>query len=118
MWLHFVLSIEGTLMQSLEKVAEAAFGKAIKKWAGDRHLRLEYVKFTGAMGWPDRFVTWRRADGTPGLIWIEWKRKGEKPRPLQLHIHLLLRSMGHDVRVYDDWHVALSEVQAVVESTI
>uniref|UniRef100_UPI0034E962FB hypothetical protein n=1 Tax=Klebsiella pneumoniae TaxID=573 RepID=UPI0034E962FB len=64
---------EGTVMQSLEKVAETVFGKAIKKWAGDRHLRLEYVKFTGAMGWPDRFVTWRRADGTPGLIWIEWK---------------------------------------------
>jgi hypothetical protein len=101
-------------MESLEKVAEAAFGKAIRKWADERKIKLEYVKFTGSMGWPDRIVLWQGGH----LIWIEWKRKGEKPRPLQAHIHQLLRSMGHDVRVYDDWHVALSEVQAEVAATI
>lgn len=101
-------------MESLEKVAEAAFGKAIRKWAGERKIKLEYVKFTGAMGYPDRIVIWQGGH----LIWIEWKRKGEKPRPLQVHIHQLLRSMGHEVLVYDDWTEALDYVKEKIAETL
>lgn len=106
------------MMETLESRAEAAFGRAISDWALSAGHNLAYVKFTGAKGWPDRIVTWGTPDGPAHTIWIEWKRKGEQPRPLQTHIHTMLRGMGHDVRVYDDWGLALDEVKAEVESTL
>lgn len=105
-------------MESLESRAETAFGHKISQWAAENNVNLAYVKFTGAKGWPDRIVTWGRPDGPVHMIWIEWKRKGEQPRPLQVHIHQQLRGMGHDVRVYDDWKLALDEIQAEVRATL
>ena len=102
-------------MSVLETVAEAAFGRRIKSWADDNGIALSYIKMADSRGWPDRLVIW----GPPAnMLWIEWKRRGEGPRPLQKYIHQQLRSMGHDVRVYDDWGLALAEVQAKIQSTI
>lgn len=105
------------MMERLESSVESDFGKKITEWAMAKGYNLAYVKFTGMRGWPDRIVTWGLPDGPPHLIWVEWKRPGEEPRPMQKHIHKQLRGMGHDVRVYDDYRVALDEIKAEVEST-
>jgi hypothetical protein len=105
-------------METLESRAETTFGQKISQWAAENKVNLAYVKFTGAKGWPDRIVTWGRYGVLPRMIWIEWKRRGERPRPLQMHIHQELRRMGHDVRVYDDWQLALDEIQAEIRATL
>lgn len=105
-------------MERLERSIEAAFGRQITEWAMAEGHNLAYVKFEGAKGWPDRIVTWGLPDGPAHLIWIEWKRPGEQPRPLQKHIHKMLRGMGHDVRVYDDLYLALDAIKAEVVASI
>ena len=102
----------------LEKDIEAKFGEKLSSWAYEQNINVMYVKFSGVKGWPDRIVTWGGPGGPPHLIWIEWKRPNEEPRPLQLHIHKLLQGMGHDVRIYDDYRVALAEVQEEIRATL
>lgn len=98
----------------LESGIESAFGRRLCDFAQEelKHKGFDaaYLKIQGARGWPDRLVIWGHFDGPANYIWIEWKRPGEKPRPMQLHIHKILRAMGADVRVYDDWRIALEEI--------
>lgn len=47
----------------------------------------------GQVGWPDRLYAYRGE-----IIFIEYKAAKEKPKPIQLHIHDLLRK--NDVRVF------------------
>lgn len=101
----------------LESAIEKAFGSAISSWAMAENINLAYVKFTGAKGWPDRILTWGTPDKVLGMIWIEWKAPGEKPRPMQLHIHKILRGMGHDVRVYDDHRLALDTLKEEIRTS-
>ena len=70
-------------------------------------------KFTspGFDGMPDRIVL------LPGgrMAFVEVKMSGEKPRPLQLARHKLLRSLGFQVYVLDDEQQIggiLDEIQA------
>lgn len=49
---------------------------------------------SGTVGWPDRIVI--IPDGKIGFV--EVKRPGEKPRPIQVHRHNQLRQIG--VKVY------------------
>lgn len=52
----------------------------------------------GMAGLPDRLVL------LPGakIIFVEVKRPGEKPRPIQTHIHNQLRLLGFRVEVVDN----------------
>lgn len=104
-------------MDRLEKDIESDFGTKLSTWAYENGFNVVYVKFTGAKGWPDRILTWGDPGGPPHLMWVEWKRPDEEPRPMQRHIHKILRSMGHEVRVYDDYRIALAEVQEEIKST-
>ena len=51
----------------------------------------------GQVGWPDRLYIYNGH-----VLFIEFKRLREKPRPIQQHIHDLLRAHHIDVRVVDD----------------
>ena len=52
---------------------------------------------SGTVGWPDRIVI--LPDGKIGFV--EAKRPGEAPRPIQVHRHKLLRLLGCKVYVLD-----------------
>lgn len=77
-----------------EKIIEQKFREAVKAVGGVA------VKFTspGWDGMPDRLAL------LPGgrMAFVEVKAPGEKPRPLQLTRHRLLRRLGFRVYVLDD----------------
>ena len=77
----------------LEKIIEEKLKKAVKQNGG------VCWKFTspGTAGVPDRIVL------MPGgrIAFVEVKAPGEKPRPLQLSRHKLLRRLGFLVYVLD-----------------
>lgn len=102
-------------MEQLEKDIERGFGSKLSAWAYEEGFNVVYVKFTGAKGWPDRIIAW--GEGVPHLVWVEWKRPGENLRPLQAHVHKILRSMGYEVRVYDDSRIALDEIKEEIRAT-
>jgi VRR-NUC domain. len=70
------------------------------------------LKISGAgRGIPDRLVL---LPGRP--LFIEFKRPGGKPTPLQLHVHEKLRKLGYAVEVHDDADEALRSCTRHVEA--
>lgn len=77
-----------------EKRVEQKLAKAVKAHGG---ICPKLVS-PGFAGMPDRLVL--LPDGRFGFV--EVKAPGEKPRPMQLSRHRLLRSLGFQVYVLDD----------------
>lgn len=77
-----------------EKTIEQKFVAAVKA-VGGLALKFTSPSFDGV---PDRIVL------LPGgkMAFVEVKAQGEKPRPLQLARHRLLRRLGFRVYVLDD----------------
>lgn len=77
-----------------EKTIEQKFVMEVKRVGG---LALKFTS-PGFDGVPDRIVLF------PGgkMAFVEVKAPGEKPRPLQLARHRLLRRLGFKVYVLDD----------------
>lgn len=67
----------------------------------------------GRRGIPDR-IFWLPG-GKPLLI--EFKRPGEQPRPLQSHIHALLKQLGYHVEVHDNEAEAFESVRRALDAT-
>lgn len=89
----------------IESDIETKMRKLIKKRGG------LFVKFVSpsSRGVPDRIVLKK-----PGIIiFVELKREGETPTPLQKHWHKILRSFGFDVRVIIGMQEALRFVEEV-----
>jgi hypothetical protein len=82
--------LEKKIEQRLRVIAKKAGGLAAK-WVSP-----------GMSGVPDRIVF------LPGgrIIFVELKRPGEKPTPLQNRIIEMLRGLGADVRVVDSMEKA------------
>ena len=90
-----------------EKITEQKLTKAVKNMGG---IAPKFVS-PGFDGMPDRIVL------LPGghIGFVEVKAPGEKPRPLQLARHGLLRQLGFKVFVLDDEQQIggiLDEIQA------
>ena len=77
-----------------EKTIEQKFRAAVKA-AGGLAVKFSSPGFDGA---PDRLAL--LPDGR--MAFVEVKAPGEKPRPLQLARHRLLRRLGFKVYVLDD----------------
>jgi hypothetical protein len=99
-------------MPRLERTVEERFGELLSKWAYANKQDVLYLKLQipGNRGWPDRVVMFPHNH----TLFIEWKREGEDPRKLQLHIHGVLRKMGFEVQVHDNEHIAMAEVTAFI----
>lgn len=78
---------------TLEKNIEVYLAQRITKRKG---MTLKFVS-PGHAGVPDRLVILPAGK----VIFVEMKRPGEKPRPLQLKVMEKLKNLGCDVRVLD-----------------
>ncbi len=54
----------------------------------------------GFRAWPDRLFSWPRGNRQE---FVEFKKPGEEPTPLQLKLHRMLRERGCVVHVIDNW---------------
>ncbi len=77
-----------------EKIIEQKFRVAVKAAGG---VAVKFIS-PGFDGVPDRLAL--LPDGK--MAFVEVKAPGEKPRPLQLSRHRLLRRLGFKVYVLDD----------------
>lgn len=75
--------------------------------AGGKALKFVSPSFAGM---PDRLIL--LADGKMGFV--EVKAPGQKPRPLQLKRHAMLRRLGYKVFVLD----AIEEIPGVLETIV
>ena len=87
-----IMAVEGGVMVR-ERDIERALVRTVRKAGG---LCLKFVS-PGWDGAPDRICLW------PGgrIIFVELKRPGAKPRPLQVKRMEQLRQLGFDVEVID-----------------
>lgn len=96
-------------MSQLEKDIE----KKLKLWAKARGIIC--IKYTpqGEKGWPDRIFVLPR--GTH--VWLELKRKGEEPTPLQYYRLEQLRDQGAIAYWSDCWLDACDYLLGHIEAT-
>ena len=82
---------------------EKTIENRLRKWALARGWRV--IKFTprGDVGWPDRIFIWK--DGTH--VWLELKRPGEEPEPIQFFRISLLRRSKCNVDWFDNFEQAV-----------
>ena len=55
------------------------------------------INVVGRKGWPDYGYIYKGR-----ICFVEFKKPGEKPEPLQAHVHNILRDAGCDVFVVDN----------------
>lgn len=85
-------------MRELESSIEAKYFK----WAKDKGLLPIKLNLQGRRGMPDRMVLgWKGK-----MVFIEFKRKGEKAKKLQVITIQELRDRGFKVAVFDDLETA------------
>ena len=90
-----------------EKYIEQRLVKAVKAAGG---MALKFISPSLA-GMPDRLVLLPESK----MAFVEVKRSGMKPRPLQIRRHEILRRLGFKVYVLDEQQqieVILNEIQA------
>ncbi len=91
-----------------EKIIEQHLVKAVKNSGG---IAPKFVS-PGLDGMPDRIVLLPKGR----MAFVEVKAPGEKPRPLQLARHRLLRALGFQVYVLDD-PAQIGEILDEIQST-
>lgn len=97
------------------KVLEKVIEGAVIRYAKKRCPTVEIVKLNG-MGkrsHPDRMFLF-----PPGLVlFIEFKREGEEPTPLQAHLHKKWKALGFKVHVVDDVKQGKKVIDCVVRQS-
>jgi hypothetical protein len=62
-----------------------------------RHRGVIARKLSFGEGWPDYMFLWKGA-----ILFIEFKRPGERPGPLQVYVIDLIRKQGFEVILVDN----------------
>lgn len=88
----------------LERTIELKFVKEVKKNGG---IALKLV-CPGFIGMPDRLVLMPHGK----MFFAEMKAPGQKPRPVQVKRHEMLRNLGFKVYVVDSLEVMPSEIRS------
>lgn len=98
-----------------ESTVEYSFYNKLLKWGVEEGILIEVLKLSvvGRRGWPDRMIMWQGEH----VLFVEFKRPGEEPRPLQAYVHQLLRRMGFSIAVFDDTQKALDYAKAKIRAT-
>jgi hypothetical protein len=92
------------LRYDLETSVETRVVRDAKQCLGLRSLKLS-LRYDA--GWPDRVFLLERGR----VFWVEFKRPGDPPRPLQEKRHAELRELGHDVAWFDDYDAAMAALK-------
>lgn len=92
---------------STSNVTEATIEKKIKDWVEAQGGKC--IKFTprGECGWPDRICIFQGGM----LVWLELKRPGEEPEPLQYYRMSQLRERGQHVMWSDNYRHCTERLQ-------
>lgn len=81
----------------VRKLRERDVESRCKVWARDRGWWVRKFASPANRSVPDDVF------GKEGrVVWVEFKRPGEKPTPLQIEEHDKMRAAGLDVRVFDN----------------
>lgn len=98
-------------MRRLERSIEQAF----LNWVVNQHPNYKALKMNldGTTGFPDRMVI--GPDRT--MFFIEFKRPGEKPRPLQVFYHNYLTECGHVIEVCESLEEAKEAFFANIQAS-
>ena len=88
----------------LERTIELKFVKEVKKAGG---IALKLV-CPGFIGMPDRLVLMPHGK----MFFAEMKAPGQKPRPVQVKRHEMLRNLGFKVYVVDNLEVMPDEIRS------
>lgn len=99
-------SQQGGEMSHLESSIQIRACQRVECELGVLSVKLETP---GHTGWPDRLFVMQSPPFT-----IEFKQAGEAPRPKQVYIHKMLRSMGWEVEVHDTVQGAVDAVRAAL----
>lgn len=96
----------------LEYDIEEGVRRDIGKWARSQGIDVYFLKLTilGHRGWPDRLILWPGR----GILFIEFKRPGEKPRKLQEYVHDIIRKLGFEIQIHDNRDIAVAAIKAKV----
>lgn len=72
---------------------------ACVRYSHERGCVTRKMNGRGFRAWPDRLVLF------PGNVheFVEFKKPGEEPTPLQRKLHRMLRRLGHTVHVCDNF---------------
>ena len=81
----------------MRKLLESSIERAVCDHAKHRGVLTRKLDGMGHRSWPDRMLLCRGR-----IIFIEFKRKGEAPTPLQAACHKQLTENGFQVYVVDD----------------
>lgn len=78
----------------------------VVEWLRARGCVCLKLNLIGSTGWPDRLIL------IPGgqVVFIEFKRPGERLRRNQPHRVAMLRALGFTVKVYDDAKTAIEDL--------
>jgi hypothetical protein len=96
----------------LESYIEKRTRIKVLEWAQSRDITVVAIKLSMLRGWPDRLFLWQGR----GVLFVEFKQPGEKPRPLQKHIHKIIESLGFKVQIHDDIDRAVEAITREISS--
>ena len=97
---------------SLEKAIEDTVGREVALLSREMDMPIYYLKLNvmGMRGWPDRLLLWPNR----GIMFIEFKRPGERPRKLQQYVHEKILNLGFIVETHDNVSRAMAAIKAQV----
>ena len=102
----FNLMASGNLSRPLESNLE----QKVVEYSNERGVLSLKLNVLGRVGWPDRLFLYKGR-----VLFIEFKRQGEKPRKLQEYVHNQLRNQGFCVVVVDNFSQGYARIDDLTQ---
>ena len=92
---------------------EANIEKSVLNYARFYNVLCLKLNVQGRVGWPDTLYIYDKR-----VLFIEFKRKGEKPRPTQVYVHGELAKRGIMVQVVDTVELGVKVIDKFMRGEI